>query len=287
MFCNRLVATALGAFAASICALLLITEFGDRIVRLTGAVAGIRSREAAVRDRLVAKQGQLGRPVSFLDIAKGRLDRVRAHLGWAVAALRRRLVAMYKSGSPDLIGVVVGSADIGEISARAEYLDRLQGMDEAIVSRVTEPRDEADRIVARRRAAKNTIESARGAIASEERQLADSRTALKDRQRRLLAARAQRVAALAEIGEREGELDGSVAAIQGKIAAQLASGFAPRRRLRQLHLHRSRRRALHLLRPPELLRGLGPGSRSTRARSSVTPGAPATASDLTFISRFV
>ncbi len=205
-----------------------ISHFGSEIDRLTTEVAGIRTREAAVRTRLAAKQAELDRAAAELDGARQRLDKVRAHLKRALIALRQRLVAMYEVGSPDLLSVIVESSDVSDLATRAEYLDRLHGMDEAVVGRVSDLRDEARAIVNRLRGAKDTIESARDAIAAEEQALADARSALQGHQQRLLAARADREAALAQIREHEQELDGSVAAIQGKIAAQLmASGSAP------------------------------------------------------------
>jgi murein DD-endopeptidase MepM/ murein hydrolase activator NlpD len=262
MLRNRLAAMALAALAAAICILLVaspaapardlqskleakrskldevrerkgvltttISRYGDQIERLTAEVAEIRNHEAAVRSRLAAKQAELNSAVAELDVAKGRLETLRAHLKRALGALRDRLVAMYETGSPDLISVIVGSNGIDDLAARAEYLDQLHGMDEAVVGRVRELRNQVRRTVTRLRGAKQRIESAREAIVSEEQALAGARAALQSHQRALLGARAQRLAALAEIREHEEELDGSVAAIQGKIAAQLAAtGSAP------------------------------------------------------------
>jgi peptidoglycan DL-endopeptidase CwlO len=205
-----------------------ISHDGARIERLTGEVAGIRTREAAVRGRLAAKQAELDRAVAQLDVARGHLERLRAHLRRALVALRERLVAMYEAGSPDLLSVLVGSADVEDLTARAEYLDRLQGMDEAVVDRVRTLRDQVRRVFLRLRGAKDRIEAARNEIAAEERALASARVALQERQRALRGAREKREAALARISRHEEALDGSVAAIQAKIAAELmASGSAP------------------------------------------------------------
>jgi murein DD-endopeptidase MepM/ murein hydrolase activator NlpD len=205
-----------------------ISRFGDKVDRLTAEVAGIRDREAAVRTRLAAKQAELDRAVAQLDVARQRLARVRAHLKRALIALRDRLVAMYETGSPDMLSVLVGSTDLNDLSARTEYLERLHGMDEAVVGRVLDLRDEVRSLVARLRRTKDRIESARDAIAAEKEALTSARRALQGRQRALAGARADRVAALRRIRAHEEELDGSVAAIQAKIAAQLAeTGSAP------------------------------------------------------------
>jgi murein DD-endopeptidase MepM/ murein hydrolase activator NlpD len=200
-----------------------ISEYGDRIERLTGEVAAIRTREAATRARLVAKQAELDGAMAQLDAARGRLAQVRLHLKRALVALRERLVAIYESGSPDLLSVLVGSSGVEDLEARAEYIDRIHGMDEAVVGRVSDLRDEVQLLVSRRRAAKDQIESARDTIATEERRLADTRVSLAGRQQALVGARADRVAALAEISDHEEELDGDVTALQSEIVAQLAA----------------------------------------------------------------
>jgi peptidoglycan DL-endopeptidase CwlO len=259
---NRTVATALSAAAAALLALLLvsaaapaedleskleakesqlrevrerkgvltttISAYGERIDRLTAEVAAIRTEESAVRSRLLVKQAELDRAVARLDTAQDRLQKLRAQLKEALVALRERLVAMYQAGTPDVITVIVGSSDLDDLAARTEYLDRLHGMDEAVVGRVRDLRDEVRQIVTRLRGAKEEIEAARDAIAAEKEALTAARSALQSRQGALLGARADGLAALAKIRAHEEELHGSVTAIQGKIAAQLAeSGFTP------------------------------------------------------------
>ncbi len=205
-----------------------ISRFGDEIDRLTGAVATIRTREAAVRARLEAKQAELDKAVAELDVARDRLVELRSRLKRALTALRERLVAMYETGSPDLLSVIVGAGGVDDLAARAEYLDRLHGMDEAVVGRVRELRDQVKELVNRLRSAKDRIEAARDAIASEQQALVDARAALQSRQQDLLAARGAREAALEQISEHEEELHGHVAEIQGELAAQLsATGAAP------------------------------------------------------------
>lgn len=205
-----------------------IAHFKDKIERLTSEVAGIRTREAAVRERLVAKQAELNQAIAELDKARARLERVRAHLKRALVALRARLVAMYEMGSPDVISVLVGSSSLDDLAARTEYLDRLHGMDEAVVGRVRDLRDQVKSLVTRLQNSKNRIEDARDAIASEKEALSAARRSLQSHQTELVAARHDREAALAKVSQHEEELDGDLGEIQGKIAAELAeSGSVP------------------------------------------------------------
>jgi peptidoglycan DL-endopeptidase CwlO len=198
-----------------------ISHYGERIDRLTGEVAGLRSQEAAVKARLSAKQAELDQAVAELEVAKKRLVQMRAHLKRALVSLRERLVAIYEMGTPDVLSVIVGADGYDDLIDRTEYLNRIRGNDEAIIGRVRELRDQVKRTVSRLRTVKDRIEAARDAIAAEEQALATARAAVQERQTALVAARATRVAALKKIEKTEEDLDGDVAAIQAELAAQL------------------------------------------------------------------
>ena len=205
-----------------------ISRFKVRIERLTGEVAALRGQEAAVRERLDGKQSELDGAVAELDVGKRHLAVVRARLGRALVALRERLVAMYEMGTPDLLTVLVDSGGYEELIDRTEYLNRIHGLDEAVVGRVRDLRNQVKRTVARLRSAKDRIESARDAIAAEEQALANARSAVQSRQADLVATRRDRETALGRIEGSEEELDGEVASIQGELAATLAgTGSAP------------------------------------------------------------
>jgi murein DD-endopeptidase MepM/ murein hydrolase activator NlpD len=199
-----------------------ISSFGERIERLTGEVADFRDKEAAVKVRLDAKQAEFDRAQAQLDGGKRRLAVARAHLKRALTTLRQRLVAIYETGTPDVLSVIVGANGYGDLIDRTEYLNRIRGSDEAVVGRVRQLRDQVQRTVVRLRTAKDQIEVARDAIAAEEQALASARTAVQQRQAALVEARGGRVAALKKIRAHEEDLDGSVAKIQAKIAAQIA-----------------------------------------------------------------
>jgi murein DD-endopeptidase MepM/ murein hydrolase activator NlpD len=205
-----------------------ISHYQGRIKRLTGAVAAIRSREAVTRERLDAEQQRLVAAGQALEVAHDHLARLRSHLRVALQSLRERLVAMYESGSPELLDVLIGEGDLEDVEARAEYLDRIHSADEAAAGRVRQLRDGVELTVERRLAAKGEIEHARDVIAAEGRELVATRGALQGRQTELVSARGDREAALARVRHHETELDGDVEAIQGKIAEELiATGSMP------------------------------------------------------------
>jgi len=198
-----------------------ISGYKKRISKLTGEVAALRGQEAAVRARLDAKQAELDRAVAELGVAKKRLVAMRARLKRALVALRERLVAIYETGTPDVLSVIVGADGYDDLIDRTEYLNHIRGMDEAVVGRVRDLRDQVKRTVFRLRTAKNRIEAARDAIAAEERALAGARAAVQQRQSALVRERSGRVAALKKIESTEEDLDGDVAAIQAELAALL------------------------------------------------------------------
>ena len=205
-----------------------IAHYKGRIERLTDEVAALRTREAAVQARLDAKQAELDKAMAVLDVAKRHLAVVKARLGRALTALRQRLVAIYETGTPDILSVLVEAGGYDDLVDRTEYLNRIHGLDEAVVSRVRELRDQVKRTVLHLRAAKDTIESARNAIAAEEQVLARARAAVQQRQSTLVETRRSREAALTRITTTEEDLDGDVASIQAELAATLAgTGSAP------------------------------------------------------------
>ena len=198
-----------------------ISRYGDRIEALTGAVAAIRTREATAHERLAGRQAELRRARAALAGAKAKLDHARAHLRVSLAALRRHLVAVYESGSPDLLSVLVGADGMEDLAARAEYLARIRGNDEAVIGRVRELRNEVRDLVVARLNSKVEIERARDYIVAFAHRLLESRAILRGRQDQLRSARGDREAALRQIVAHEEELDGSVEAIQSQIVAEL------------------------------------------------------------------
>ena len=97
-----------------------ISQLGDRVDRLTTEVAGLRKQEAAVEVRLNSKQAELDRAEAQLNVAKTRLVKMRSHLKRALSALRDRLVAMYQTGTPDVLSVIVGANGYDDLIDRTD-----------------------------------------------------------------------------------------------------------------------------------------------------------------------
>ena len=189
-----------------------ISRYDDQIDQLTGEVAMLRNREAIVQQELDVAEEQLEQEQQNLRIARERLDR-------SVGILSKRLVAIYKSESPDALTVVLESDGFEDVLGQYEYLQRIQDQDSSIVTRVRDLRDDT-------RATVERVRVTRDSIAAKKRELERTRIALEAREAELSAARADSRAALSRVGGHVDKLEGNVAALEKKIQAQLAAAAA-------------------------------------------------------------
>lgn len=203
-----------------------LERMNGEISRLQIEVTNLREQELAVEAELVAKQAELDAASAELRRAQDHLAEVRGRLKRALLALRERLVAIYEAGSPDVVSVVLGSDDLGEVASQTEYLNRIQENDQALIERVSELRDEAQAAVDRQRELRDRIEAARDAIAAHEAELQGTRLELQSQRGELVLAQGSRRRALARLDDREGVLEGDVSALQAEIQSQLG-GVGP------------------------------------------------------------
>lgn len=192
-----------------------IDAYDKKISTLTGEVATLRNREAQVEAELKEAEEQLAREKENLQIQRERLAR-------ELKILRERLVAIYKTGQPDTLTVVLESNGFDDILERYEYLQRIQRQDASVVGKVRDLRNEAKATVDR-------ITAMRDQIAAKERELERTRVALEQREAALEAARADSAVLLKKTKKQIGRLEGDLADIEQEIQEQLAaaSGSTP------------------------------------------------------------
>ncbi len=131
-----------------------------------------------------------------VDVARQHLAVERARLRRALAALRGRLVAIYKNGMPDATDLVLNSSGFDDLVTRADYLRMIENSDSTLAGRVKQVRDAiqfqlgvVERLKARQDAYNARLATARDQIAAV-RQRAESQAS------QLAAIRASRAAAL-------------------------------------------------------------------------------------------
>jgi murein DD-endopeptidase MepM/ murein hydrolase activator NlpD len=186
-----------------------IDRYSNRIEQLQGEVAVLRNREAMVEEQLAEKQREL-------DLERHYLEVLRERLQHSLHVLEERLVAIYKSDTPDVLTVILEADGFAEMLDRYEYLQRIEERDSDIVARVRELRDETQETVQR-------IRAARDEIAAKERELERTRLELEREEAALADARDERQAALSQVEAHIEHLEGNISGLDDQIQEQLAS----------------------------------------------------------------
>jgi cell wall-associated NlpC family hydrolase len=202
-----------------------IAEQNKAIDSMIGEVSALRRRQAAAEAELAAKQAELDRATAQLAADQHRLALVRARLERALGVLRERLVAIYESGSPDMLNVVLESASWSQVNVRADYLSQVQEYDNSVAGRVKALRDQARAAVERMTAVRLQIKQARDAIAVREREAAAAKASAEARFAELKVAQAARRRTLESLESREQALSDNLASITSQIAG--AGGPVP------------------------------------------------------------
>jgi murein DD-endopeptidase MepM/ murein hydrolase activator NlpD len=186
-----------------------ISKYNSQIDNLTGQVAALRTREAAVQEELDQAEAELASAQHNLRILRKRLAR-------SIDALEERLVDIYKADAPSAVSIVLDSDGYDDALGRYEYLQRIQDQSSDLVGRVREIRDDTADTVARVRATRNSIAAKRA-------ELERTRQELEVEEAKLDAARARSRNALGRVNGHVDHLEGDVSDIEDKIQAQLAA----------------------------------------------------------------
>jgi murein DD-endopeptidase MepM/ murein hydrolase activator NlpD len=184
-----------------------LDELTGQVQQLQGEVAALRNREALVQQELEQKQAELDRERHHLNVLRERLKR-------SLGVLEERLVAIYKSDTPDVVTVILESDGFEDLLERYEYLNRIEEQDQDIIVRVRDLRNLTKDTVQR-------VRAARDEIAAKKRELTRTRVALEAREADLSAARDSKAAALENVNANIKELEGDVSDLQGEIQQQL------------------------------------------------------------------
>jgi cell wall-associated NlpC family hydrolase len=203
-----------------------IAEQNARINDLIAEVSALRARQAEVRERLTAKEAELGRATAALRQERAHLEVVRERLRRAMVVLRRFLVGVYESGDPDVVSIILESTSWSDALAQTEYLERIRSYEDTVVGRVKTLRDQTRAAVKRLHAAREQIEAARDAIAARERQLERNGAVLEQRYAEFVAARGARQRAIDALQSREEALQDNLSAISNQLVGSSSTPAA-------------------------------------------------------------
>jgi muramidase (phage lysozyme) len=132
------------------------------------AAAGAAQRLAAVEAELANGRARLARIQRRVEIATARLHLWQARFHRDQKRLADRLVAIYKSGTPDVTSLLLNATSFSDLLTRESYLQRINDADHALVERVKAMRD-------RVRAALAQVKVLRAAARAEVYRLAQAR----------------------------------------------------------------------------------------------------------------
>jgi murein DD-endopeptidase MepM/ murein hydrolase activator NlpD len=186
-----------------------LSRYNDQLDQLAGEVAVLRNREAIVAAELAEVQKRLRFERNHLEVLKGRLSR-------SLNVLRQRLVAIYRSGEPDVLTVMLESDGFDDLVSRYEYLRRIEEQDASIVGRVRTLRNGSRNTVER-------IEAARDEIAAKKAELERTRMQLEEREAELDAVRDKKASALDQVRVEIDHVEGDIGDIQDQIQSQIQS----------------------------------------------------------------
>jgi len=188
-------------------------------------LAAAQSRAAAAGRRQAQLEAVLARGVARarrlearVTVAQERLAVAQERFRRMQGVLARRLVAMYKSDSPDLATVLLEADGFSDLLTRTAYLQQINKADTALMNRVQQLRDQV-------RAALAQVRAARAQAATHVQQVAAARDAIAQvraaaAQRAATVARA-RAAAQASLSDLRSRMAGWTAQVR---ALQAASG---------------------------------------------------------------
>lgn len=172
----------------------------------TGALAAKReqagmaaAREAELSATLDAGQDRAAELSTEVDEARERLIETRAQLRRSVRTLADRLVAIYKTGGPDAIQMLLDSDGYDDLTARAEYLERIRSADEALIETARDLRAEVSDRLETVAAAREQQRAHNAEVAAARDEIAAVRAQVQARAAALASARSSREAALGDL----------------------------------------------------------------------------------------
>ncbi len=182
--------------------------------------AAATEREEELSALLATGQERAGELAGRVADAEQRLAEEKRRLQRARDALAARLVAIYKTGTADGASVILEASDFEELTARAEYLERIEESDAHMAERVAQVRAEVRHGLARVVALKAQADAYDERLSVARSQIVAVRGSAEAAAGRLRSVAASRETALATL---KTKIDGWVSDIEEAEAASRAS----------------------------------------------------------------
>jgi septal ring factor EnvC (AmiA/AmiB activator) len=179
-----------------------------------GRAAVAARRQEALEGQLAEGRARLVRLKAAAHAAHQRLLAAQARFRRSQDQLSQRLVAIYKSGTPDLVTVLLEADGFSDLLTRTAYLKEINEADSALVARVEALRDGVRVWLGRVRSLRGLAASEVVRISGARDEVASIRAEAQARAATLTRARAAQQASLAALRSRMAGWTAQVAALQ-------------------------------------------------------------------------
>jgi murein DD-endopeptidase MepM/ murein hydrolase activator NlpD len=206
-----------------------IASVTQRIQALEAEVGDVSTKLVALEEDLALHQRKLDALTELYEIQTERLAFLRDQYGVAVKRLSTRLVAVYESGEPSTLDVLIDAQSFSDILDQLDYLSSIAAQDRAIVKHVTGARDHMRVLRERTGKTKARVAAVTRVVKIRTEQTRAVKYQLVARQQGLSAARSARRASLADVREDARHYASEAAALQAQsanVAAQIRSAQA-------------------------------------------------------------
>lgn len=207
-----------------------IASYTERISALQDQITTVASRRANLQRDLDEAQSQLRGIRVRLLTQRARLSRLRVRLAHTRDALAARLVELYKAGRPDLITLVLRSADFSDLLERTELLRRISDQDAQVVNAVGDARDQTRAATARLADLQTTAQRVTASIRTRRDRVAVLEGTLARHRSSLSAARSGKQRLLSSVRVDRRELQSQLVALERentRVQAALARTAQP------------------------------------------------------------
>jgi murein DD-endopeptidase MepM/ murein hydrolase activator NlpD len=212
-----------------------IASVTSRIRSLESEIGDVESDLHLLEQDLALQQERLAKITELWQLQTEKLAFLRRQHAAAIERLSRRLIAIYQSGNPTMVDVLLESSSFGELISRFDYAKEVAAQDERIASSVGRAKDQMRVAQARTTVTRKSVQAVAQAVAVRTQQTRAVRTELLARENALAGTREERREALASVQSAKEEYLHEVdallavsAQLSGRIQASQASSSVVR-----------------------------------------------------------
>lgn len=201
----------------------LRAELQDAQVEIGSAeqrAAAAGERERKLTALLATGEERAARLAADVRRTQRRLATEKRRLRRARRVLSARLVAIYESGTPSAVSVVLASSDFDELATRTEYLDQIQRSDADLADRVAGVRRSVTRELKRVAELKARVDAYNERLAAARSEIASVRAEAEAAASHLSAVAAARSASLATLRSKIGSWVADIEAAEAASRAE-------------------------------------------------------------------